>query len=44
MIPTPTLRVLSGPTAMPDIPAYIWILLVGVIVMQGLAFFRRRRP
>ena len=43
MIPTPTLVVASGPAELPGIPVYIWILLVGVMVMQGLAFFRRRR-
>ena len=43
MIPTPTPIVLSGPTDGPGIPAYIVVLLIGVIVVQGLAFFRRRR-
>ena len=43
MIPTPTPMVLSSPTDMPGVPVYIWILLAGVIVVQGLAFFRRRR-
>jgi hypothetical protein len=31
--------VLSGPTDRPGIPTYILVLLVGVIVVQGIAFF-----
>jgi hypothetical protein len=41
MIPTPI--VLSDPSGSVGIPAYIWILLFGVIVLQVLAFVRRRR-
>jgi hypothetical protein len=41
MIPTPI--VLSDPSGSVGIPAYIWILLLGVIVLQVVAFVRRRR-
>jgi hypothetical protein len=34
--------VLSGSTDRPGIPAYILVLLVGVIVVQGIAFFPPR--
>lgn len=40
---TPTPIVLINPTSSGEIPTYIWVLLVGVIVLQGLAFVRRRR-
>ncbi len=40
---TPTPLVLTDPSTATGIPAYIWILLVGVIVLQVMAFVRRRR-
>lgn len=43
MIPTPTPIILSNPTAGSGDLTWLLILLVGVIVLQGLAFIRRRR-
>lgn len=43
LTPIPPVNPYSSPDFFLGVPSWIWLLLVAVIIVQGIAFIRRRR-